>query len=208
MIYMDKYSEIMDKIKVTPEMHKRIIENIQKTNFEKQTHKLHFLYGYRKYISMAACLFLFVASTILIHNFINIEGENQIQITADIVECDSDRELSSSVGFKVKHVHNIPFDVKNVQYISYWREIAEVIYSDDNNSMLFRMSKESGDISGDYNDYEETKVYNLDFGSVTIKGKDGVFSSAVWQDDKFSYSLQLNIGISDKDLIAVIEEIR
>ena len=204
---MSKYNKIMDKVKITPEMHERIMNNIKETDFEIHQPKELFLKKYRTYMSIAACLIIFIAGIIRIDNITNIE-KDPMQVTPDIVEYSSKSELSLSVGFEVKDIKNIPFDVEKIQYISYWKELAQIIYSGENNSITFKMSQGNEDISGDYNEYEETKTYTVDSNSIILKGSNGLYNLAIWKDDKFSYALQLDMAMSEKDLLSIIESIK
>ena len=126
----------------------------------------------------------------------------------DIVEYNSKDELSLSVGFDVKDIENIPFDVQEIQYISYWKELAQVIYSGKDNSIMFRMKLENENISGDYNKYEEKKTYIVGFSSITLKGSNGLYNVAIWKDDSFSYSLYLDMAISENNIISIIKSIK
>lgn len=206
MISMSKYNKIMDKIRITPEMHERIMSNINETDFEIQKPKEIFFKKYRRYISIAACLMIFIASIMYIQNIVNME-KNQMQVVPDIVEYSSKSDLSSSVGFEVKDIKNIPFDVEEIQYISHWKDLAQIIYVGKDNSITFRMSKGNEEVSGDYNEYEETKTYTLDSNSITLKGSKGLYNLAIWKDDNFSYLLQLDVAMSEEDLSYIIESI-
>lgn len=204
---MSKYNKIMDKIRITPEMHERIMNSIKETDFEIHQYKEPFFKKYRTYMSIAACLIIFMTGIMYIDNTINI-GENTVQVTSDIVEYSSKSDLSLSVGFEVKEIKNVPFDVEKIQYISYWKDLAQIIYSGKDNSITFKMSQGNEDISGDYNEYEETKTYAVDSNSIILKGSNGLYNLAVWKDDKFSYALQLDMAMSEKDLSSIIESIK
>lgn len=208
MISMNRYNKMMDKINVTPEMHERIMNNIQEVDFETEPKKVIFLKGYKKYISIAACLMVCIAGTLLIPNLMKVEQEPPLQVVPDIVEYTSTRELSSSVGFEVKDVKNIPFEVEEIKYISYWKELAEIVYSGDENTLTFRMSEGSDDNSGDYNEYEEVKSYSVDDYTVILKGSNGLYNLAIWSDGSFSYSLELDVALSETDLGHIIQSIQ
>lgn len=208
MISMNRYNKMMNKINVTPQMHERIMNNIQETDFEIKSKKVYFLQSYKKYISIAACLIVCIAGTLLIPNLMKLEQKPPLQVVPDIVEYTSKSNLSYDVGFEVKDVQNIPFDVEEIKYISYWRELAEVIYSGKNNTLIFRMSVGGNDISGDHNVYEEVKSYSVDSYSVTLKGSNGLYNLAIWSDGEFSYALQLKAALSATDLSYIIQSIK
>lgn len=208
MISMNRYDKVMNKINVTPQMHERIMNNIQEADFETAPKKVYFWQGHKKYMSIAACLMVCIAGTLLIPNLMKVEQEPPLQVVPDIVEYTSTRELSSSVGFEVKDVKNIPFEVEEIKYISYWKELGEVIYSGSDNTLVFRMAAGSTDVSGNHSEYEEVKSYSVDAYTVTIKGSQGLYNLAVWSDGAFSYALELNVGISETDLGYMIQSIQ
>lgn len=208
MISMNRYNKMMNKINVTPQMHERIMNNIQETDFEIKSKKVYFLQSYKKYISIAACLIVCIAGTLLIPNLMKLEQKPPLQVVPDIVEYTSKSNLSYDVGFEVKDVQNIPFDVEEIKYISYWRELAEVIYSGKDNTLIFRMSVGGNDISGDHNVYEEVKSYSVDSYTVTLKGSNGLYNLAIWSDGEFSYALQLKAALSATDLSYIIQSIK
>ena len=203
---MSKYNKIMDKVKITPEMHERIMSNINGADFEIQKPKEFFLKKYRRYVAIAACFIIFIVSIMYIQNIGNI-GKEQMQVIPDIVEYNSKSELSSFIGFEVRDIKNITFDIEEIKYMSYWKDLAQVIYVGKDNSITFRMAKGNEEVSGDYNEYEETKTYTLDSNNIILKGSKGLYNIAIWKDDNFSYSLQLDLAMSEEELISIIESI-
>lgn len=208
MILMNKYNKIMEKVKVTPEMHDRIMCNIQETDFKVQPSKLVFLQNYKRYMGIVACLLVCVCGTVLFTNRVQIPQETPQQVIPDIVEYSSKQELSSCVGFEVKEVQNIPFHVDKVQYIAYWKRLAQVEYIGADNRLTFRMTVDTEDISGDYTSYQDIKSYAIASTNVTIKGNDGLYQLAVWQEGEFSYALQLEMPISQADLEEIIQSVK
>lgn len=64
------------------------------------------------------------------------------------------------------------------------------------------------EISGDYNEYEEIKTCTLDSNRIILKGNNGLYNVAIWKYDNFSYALQLEMVMSEKDLNFIIESIK
>lgn len=205
---MNRYNKAMSKIKVTPEMHKRIIKNIEETDFETGQKKNYLYQTYKKYFPIAACLLICMAGTLFLPDILIVDQQPPVQVSPIIAEYASKNELSSAIGFEVKEINRLPFDVEQIQYISYEKEFAETVYTGSSNSLVFRMSKGDNDISGDYREYEEMKIISAGYDSITIKGNNSLYSLATWKDNAFSYSVQLNNGISETDLTDIIRSIK
>ena len=208
MISMNRYDKVMNKIVITPQMQQRIMKSIQEADFESSPKKVYFLRNYKKYFSIAACVFACIVGILLVPNRIKLEQEPLQQTIPDIVEYTSRSELSSAVAFEVMEVQNIPFDVAEIRYTSYWKELAEVVYSGSENTLTFRMRVGNEEISGNYNAYEEVKSYSIDSWPVTIKGNNGLYNLATWSDGEFSYALELAASISEADFLGIIQSIK
>lgn len=205
MISMSRYNKIMNRVEVTQAMNERILKNIEEIDFQSQPKNAWYLHDYRRYISIAACLVLVVVGVILVPNSMNVKQE---QIGISIVEYHSKDELSSYIGFEVKAIQSIPFDVEQIYYHSYEKELAEVIYVGSHNTLTFRMAKGDQDISGDYNIYKEIKPCLVGYHEITLKGNEGRYNLAIWKDEYFSYSLQIESGLSEANLIDIIQSIQ
>ena len=205
---MNRYDKVMNKITITPQMQQRIMNNIQEVDFESQPKKVYFLKTYKKYFSIAACVLVCIVGTLLVSERIKLEQEPIQQAIPDIVDYSSRNELSSAVGFEVIEVQNIPFDVEETEYISYWKKLAEIVYSGSENTLTFRMSVGNEDISGNYNEYEEVTSYPVDSWIVTIKGNSELYNLAIWSVCEFSYALELADSVSETDLLSMIQSIK
>lgn len=87
-------------------------------------------------------------------------------------------------------------------------KLAEIFYDKDDHKILYRTSKVKGDISGDYNVYDTTNTVTVGSLNVACRGtKDGI-KVATWSDGDTSYSLSFDEAVSQKELIAIIENIK
>lgn len=205
---MNKYNEIMKNIEVTPEMRERILKNIsEKTAPKKQP----FLVKYKAWFAAAACLAIFVTGGIILTKMSGapiVELPSDVQTQPDFVECENISELSEKIGFEVQEPQNLPFEFDNVSYTMLWGELAEISWTNgDEYAGYFRMALGSEDISGDYTSYPEIITVAVDGLDVTLKGENGQYSSAVWTDDKYFYSLNLTAAISEEQFTAIIETV-
>ena len=119
-------------------------------------------------------------------------------------------ELSQVLGFSVPEVKNIPFEVTSTVYTNGWNEFAQVEYQgkSQDEAVLFRKARGTDDISGDYNTYSDVKEVTVKEVSVTLKGDDGQYKLAIWQQDGFAYSLNYEPGGSEAVFIEMIQNVQ
>lgn len=85
----------------------------------------------------------------------------------------------------------------------------EVIYQKDGEETgRIRKAEGSGDISGDYTDYEEEDTVETDGISVTCKGAGDAYALAVWENDGSTYAVSLTEGVSEDALTAIVGQIQ
>ena len=188
----NRYNQIMKNIEVTAEMRDRILNNIGNLDLDNIPEKTVPLHKYKRYLSAAACFVpvkppLFGETAILEHSTIN--------------------ELSKAVGFTVQELHNLPFDTETVRYLSFWGELAKIEYAAGNYTVVFRMAYGEDDISGDYTEYSLIENRRVNGYDVTLKGIDDKFNLAVWKHDDFSYSIRIMDGISENELLDMVQSI-
>ena len=111
-------------------------------------------------------------------------------------------ELSQVLGFSVPEVKNIPFEVTSTVYTNGWNEFAQ------DEAVLFRKARGTDDISGDYNTYSDVKEVTVKEVSVTLKGDDGQYKLAIWQQDGFAYSLNYEPGGSEAVFVEMIQSVQ
>lgn len=139
-------------------------------------------------------------------------GQAGAMIGNGMVEVDSLEELSQALGFSVPEINNIPFEVTNTVYTNGWNEFAQVEYQGGSQTeaeeVLFRKARGTDDISGDYNTYADIKEVTVNDTTVTMKGENGTYRLAIWQQDGFVYSLSYEPGGSEDVFVAMIQEIQ
>lgn len=214
MILSKKYDEIMDRIQVTDDMHKRILSNIQTIDFTKKSSaKVIHLSKFKKYLPIAACFAVLMTGVIAIPNIVNTENPDSpdyptVLTPGDgIVEVASAQELSDTLGFEIKDISGLPFDVKETVYTAYWTDLGEISYHGEVETAIFRKSTGDEDNSGDYNTYNFTQEIQVSSCKVTLKGNESNYTLAIWSNDNFSYSLAFDNGITEGQWIELIGEI-
>lgn len=222
MILGKSYDEIMDKIIVTEEMRKEILQNVE-TEYKKGIRKKRVLSYGKGIATIAACLVLIITGAIAFPNLMHKGAEQPkiddkmhgdkdddiweegVGISSETVECETIEELSKMVGFSIKELSDLPFQLEEEEYTCYSEKLAEIRYIGGKQSVDYRISKEKGDNSGDYTEYEETEKTTIEKCSVTIKGDGRKYRLAFWQKGEYSYSLLFEKGVSRKDLLKVVK---
>ena len=73
---------------------------------------------------------------------------------------------------------------------------------------LLRKSQGTEDNSGDFDQYPDVKTLDTAGIDVTLKGAEGQFTLALWQEDGFSYSLRLSQGQDAQGWAEILSGIR
>src|SRR5665648_50430 len=208
MILKNRYNKVMEYIEVTPTMHNRIMENLCNVDFtQKQSKVIHFK-NYRKFMYIAACFAVILVSSFLIYDNVNISNQPPpVQIVSGVVECSSIDKLSATVGFKVDQVQTLPFKIEQTQYVSYWKKLAQIMYSGEGNTLAFRMSAGSKDNSGDPGEYSNKQTISIGDIVVTLKGQGEIYKLAIWQTKGYSYSLNVSNGISQEEMVNIVKSV-
>ena len=132
------------------------------------------------------------------------DGEN-IQIPNPWQECTSLEEAGRLAGFSFTAPQTV--DGYTERYIAaIENEIAQVIFSNGNDSELyFRKGAGGDDISGDCNTYTTIEEQTTDGHTVLCKGNDGLIYTATWTDGEYSYAVMCDAGMSVGQLTAWVE---
>ncbi len=215
---MKKYDEIMNKIEVDEAMRKRIlsyVENLkletEKTAKRREDSKIRQFRRrtVRNITAAAACIAILLVCTFAWPKLTGpgeLETKKSVSIVNGIVEIKSIAELSAAVGFPVNEVEGLPFTVEKEVYTSYWGEMAQIEYTGEGGTAVFRKGTGTNDVSGDYNVYSNVKEITVGSSMVTLKGNTDSFTLAVWTDGEYSYSLDISGGLSEDEWIKMIQK--
>ncbi len=205
------YEVIMDKIVVTEEMRKRILHNIQTTDYVQPT---QFSPSFRKYLPLAACLSVLLIGAVVFQKYF-VPQETaptpfgaSVQKVMEITEFSTAKELSETVGFEMTDLRDLPITALQTTYLSFGQELAQIEYTDGNQTITFRKSSGSEDNSDDYTAYSITEIQKINSDTVILKGERGLYHLALWEKNGFSYSLHCKNSITSdemQNLIAKIE---
>lgn len=211
------YNEIMDKISVTEEMRERILDKIQESDIvEYKKHKTAKRIRKVSFFASAAVIAITVGTLFIshFHNRANMEEPPQepgeiTQIYNGIEECVSLKELEQKVGFEIEDIEKLlPFTPTQVDYLSYWAEMAEIQYTDTKQTVTFRKSVGEEDNSGDYNEYDFETETVVDRSKILLKGTADGIRLAIWNKDSFAYSLSFESAVSQEEILSIIQNIK
>ena len=206
---MNKYNKAMEHVTVSGDMKDRIIDNIKSGDLKKG--KIVRFPNVKKYVAFAACL-----AVILIGVFIVSSQINKPKIVPEpletggvdgiygIKEYKNAKTLSEASGINIEDLNNLPFKVSETVYNDHENNLVEIVYSDANQNLYYRVSKGSEDNSGDYNEY--SKVYTKDINgiTVTLKGDKELIYLVLYEKDGCSYSIGASNGLTEQQIEKMI----
>lgn len=215
-----RYREIMDQIVVTEEMRHRILKKVQSPK-----RKMVSVYQDHigKAVAAAACILILIGgiwigmhwkqpdnSNVQVADQMTPSPTEEADVIApsEIVTCKDLEALSKEMGYTVMEPKKLPFEPEQTEYTSQWGEFAQILYTKGKNSIMYRQSKEKGDVSGDFNTYQSEEEKQIGDWSVTLKGDGKHVSLAVWEDTAYSYSISFDMTISKKEAVKVIQSIQ
>lgn len=106
---------------------------------------------------------------------------------------DSLYELSSALGFSVKELRQLPFEVISISY-SRLDDSAELVYQGEEQRVVFVQTKES------FPTMDQDEVIEVDGVSVYLKKRRGIYSSAQWRDEEYSYTLYMDMEYGEDEI--------
>lgn len=197
-----KYREWMAQIKVTPDMRRRILKNIEAAvggDTRARQGRKTLLRG----LSLAACLVLMLG----VWAFSTQKETPPTDAVGSygVLDWATVQALSQEVGFAVRAPQELPFETEDVIYSTLFGELAQIEYAGHGVTVTARMARGNDDISGDYNDYAESSVKKIASHDVLLRGDQDGVAVAAWTDGDFTYSLSAQPQISLEDMTRMIE---
>ncbi len=116
-------------------------------------------------------------------------------------------DVVRKVGYNFKIPKYIPKEYKNESYSLICGELIQISYESENDRLLYRTQKGSGDISGDYNVYDITETEKIKDSKVELKGDKTKCSLAIWNDNESAYSLNSEKGTEKAEMTQIIESV-
>lgn len=205
----NRYQEVMAHLEVTPSMRQRILHNIASADSSCVSRKHVLLFYVRRLLpAIAACLALLVIAAWLVpyRPIRNGFGEQSVSSGNGIAEAGSLAELSGITGFDIQELQGLPFTVVQTQYTAYGQDLAQIAYTGEGKSVVYRKSPGTEDNSGDYTEYPTCITLSIHSISVQLKGTDELFYLAVWNNGGYSYSVYSENGMNEQELMDLLED--
>ena len=130
------------------------------------------------------------------------------QIPNPFTECETIETAKEITGFSITLPEEIPASTDTMVIRATSDGLLEIIYSGTEQQVRIRKARGCEDISGDYNEYENTQLIQLGKLTVTAKSNDNLILTATWQINGYSYSIGAEIGLEKEELLALIEAIQ
>ena len=131
-----------------------------------------------------------------------VEVVNPIVDTSDI---DSLKEL---LNFTLHTPSKLPdgYIVEKASAID--GTLAQIIYTNETDSINFRSAEGSDDISGDYTKYETTIKVIESGQEVTLKSVDTGIQVVTWCSDELSYSIKFSTPVDEATVLDIVEHVK
>ena len=130
------------------------------------------------------------------------------QIANPFVECATPEEAAKLAGFEM----TIPETVEG-----YTGPVIEAVKNEmiqaaftgsGDDELLLRKAAGADDVSGDYNEYAETKTLTVGALTVTVKGADGLVHVATWTNGDYTFAIDASgAGISEQTVTSLVQSI-
>lgn len=123
------------------------------------------------------------------------------------------KEAEKKTGIKLTAPKKIKgFDEISYQVLLKKDKIVQIDYrKDDNNSVAIRKGISKKDISGDYNEYKNTKKVTVKGNKIKLQGNGKTYSLATWTKGKYSFSVGIyndGKGMSLKEIKNIIGQVK
>ena len=136
-----------------------------------------------------------------INEIYEFEVEETTQIANPLVDYDSLEEAEKVVGFELSYSESIKAE-------SYTIINGTTLQLNLENDGYLRKAKGREDISGDYNEYEKAETKTAEGKSVTLKGNGGKVMLAIWTDGDYTYCVGITDGISEADMLLIVNAVK
>lgn len=207
------YREAMEHLEVTPAMRERILKNLAQA--EVKPKKTVRFVPWKQAVSLAACAAILVVGITALPRGNELGGASSASeelvgtTAAPTQQFDTLEALSAAAGFAVQEPQGLPFAVQDTHYTLLFGELAQVEQTGtEGERVLYRVSQEAGDNSGDYNVYTVEQQVSWNAADVTLKGNADGFHLAVWQADGSSYSLNSSVGVTLERMQKMLESVQ
>jgi hypothetical protein len=185
------------------------IESALQGRQKKEKGKVISFFRRREFMGLAAAALLLILAFTLAPGLLRpAEDPGQEQVTNPFVTYQSLEEAQEAAGFTL----SVPESFEGAGR----REIAvidgriiDVTYLDGEDNRVLTIRKGTGeeDISGDYNEYPQEDVTELEGLSVTVRGDGKRIFLALWQEEGYSYAVSFDKGGTQDQLKEIMKTV-
>ena len=166
-----------------------------------------------KRVALAMAAFLVMGVSLYYLSDFTEDAPPMIEEATPYQEVGSLQAASSLAGFEliVPKTQASEYEVAYLVYHGDGIAMIEVNYKAENGTdrgYYVRKAKGNEDISGDYNDYANTRTEKVDGRVITLKGNDGKWSLATWSEDGYSYAIgAVKYPMTKEAILALTKEV-
>lgn len=139
--------------------------------------------------------------------------ENSAGITAkgrSVEEVESMQQATELTGFTMRIPEGkAPYTEKTISVIG--EDMIEVAYSKEEPFAIgysIRKARAEGDISGDFTEYSDIREVDFEGRKVTLKGKAGTCSLALWEENGFSYAVKAQEKpMTEEEILEIVKAV-
>lgn len=190
------YDEIMEHVAVTEQVRQRILSRVETADLGHARNAARVPVP-RRYWAAAACAALLLVGAAVLPRYLDgqeAQRPGHVETVSPFTEVSSLEELEDTVGFKVEELTELPFPVTEQVYTAFGSNMAEIRYCGETETAVLRKAVGIQDPSGDYTQYAEERVLDVKGTSVTLKGENGQYILALWQEGDYAWSVRLSEG--------------
>ena len=176
---------------------------------KKETGKVISFFRRREFTVLAAAALLLILAFTLAPGLLRpAEDPGQEQVTNPFVTYQSLEEAQEAAGFTLPVPESFEGAARREIAVIDGR-IIDVTYLDGEDNRVLTIRKGTGeeDISGDYNEYPQEDVTELEGLSVTVRGDGKRIFLALWQEEGYSYAVSFDKGGTQDQLKEIMKTV-
>lgn len=133
--------------------------------------------------------------------------DDLVEIPSPFIDCNTMADASQISGFDLETINEIAgYSEQIIQATE--KEMVQVIFKNNENTVVIRKGISTSDISGDYRIYDVKDIVDVDGKSVSISGNKENKYLATWTDSEYSYSISVDTGMDVDSLLDIIKVTR
>jgi len=219
---LNKYSDLMNQVRLTDDMKARILQNVEKKNRAKRKSKI--IQIGVVVTSLAAVLFISIIAPwnknprtrvdeepAVSSTGVNDGTEGQIAggeptedinlaLPPQIGEYKNAEELSAAAGITINDLENLPFIAAETDYLLYNDKPEIKYYKNEYEALIYIMYSGDGEPEGLEFPYDFEKTITVAGISVNVKGVEDRIILAYWKDNDNMRCIFYETGLDEKEL--------